>query len=189
VQGGNADLIVRQSSFASTGEGQAIVAPECVRIANGFSVDLLGNTFSGFATAVTIGAQCVRPTRIVHDTFHANRVAIDYQGGTEHVLRNSIFTAQQVEAVRGCDSPAITFAAGQRQDHLLYGNNSIGCIASDPGIVMANPLYVSSVNRDFRLRYGSPAIDAAPTVAVDVNGPAPNDYLGSGPDFGGCETY
>jgi hypothetical protein len=48
---------------------------------------------------------------------------------------------------------------------------------------------VSSAKKDFRLRFGSPAVDTALDLALDADGPAPNNYLGSGPDFGGRETY
>jgi hypothetical protein len=138
----------------------------------------MGNTFSGFATAIRVGSGCIRPTRIVHQTFHGNGVAIEYLGGADHVLRNNIFTAQQVTPVQGCTA---SFAA--RNDHLLYANADNGCIGSDPRVVPLNPWYVSSATGDFRLRYGSPAIEAA------VNGPAPNDFQGLGPDFGARETY
>jgi hypothetical protein len=186
VDGGSADLVVSQSSFWGAGNDDAIVAPQCVWNSNGYSLDFVGNTFSGFATAVRVGASCVRPTRIVHETFHANGVAVDYLGGDGHVLRNNIFTAQQVTTVRGCTIP---FATGGRGDHLLYGNVTSGCIGTDPGVVTANPLYVSSVNRDLRLRFESPAVDTAPALGIDANGAAPNDYLGLAPDFGGRETY
>ena len=189
VNGAGAELIVTQSSFDGAAGDEAIDAPECIRNGNGFALDLVGNTFTGFSTGVRIGAGCARPTRIVHDTFHANGLAVDYLGGNGHVLRNNIFTAQQIAAVRGCDLAAVTFASDQRRDHLLYGNASAGCIGADPGIVNTHPLYVSSTNRDFRLRFGSPAVNAAPDLGLDANGPAPNRYLGSGPDFGGRETY
>jgi hypothetical protein len=133
-----------------------------------------------------VGAECVRPTRIVHQTFHGNGVAIQYAGGDGHVLRNNIFTAQQVAAVQGC---AVPFAVGGRKDHLLYANVSDGCIGGDLGIVPDNPRYVSSAKGDFRLRYGSPAIDTAPEMSLDINGPAPNNFQGTAPDFGGRETY
>jgi hypothetical protein len=52
-----------------------------------------------------------------------------------------------------------------------------------------NPQYVSAAAGDFRLSYGSPAVDRAPPTGLDVNGAAPGDFLGVGPDFGGRETY
>lgn len=186
VNGINAELTVSHSSFAGMGSGYAIDAPQCIAIGNGYSLDLVANTFFGFGTAIRIGASCERPTRIVHQTFHGNDVALDYVGGSGHVLRNNIFTAQITAAVTGC---AVPFAVGERRDHLLYGNNSNGCLAGDEGIAAFNPLYVSSSTGDFRLRFGSPAINSAPLLGIDVNGPAPNNHQGTAPDFGGRETY
>jgi hypothetical protein len=181
----NAELTVSHSTFRGAGAGHAIDAIQCGwRTATVFSVDLLGNTFSGFFTAIRVGSGCVRPTRIVHQTFHGNGVAIEYLGGADHVLRNNIFTAQQVTPVQGC---TVSFAS--RSDHWLFANAANGCIGSDLRVLSENPQYVSSAKEDFRLRHGSPAIDAAANLDLDVNGPAPNNFQGVAPDFGARETY
>ena len=182
----NAELTVSQSTFRGAGTGYAIDALQCAwRTSTVFSVDLMGNAFSGFGTAIRVGSGCIRPTRIVHQTFHGNGVAIEYLGGDQHVLRNNIFTAQQITPVQGCT--ATSFAA--RDDHLLYANAQNGCIGSDPRVLGDNPRYVSSATEDFRLRHGSAAIDTAAQLGLDVNGPAPNNFQGMAPDFGACETY
>ncbi|HZA52025.1 MAG TPA: hypothetical protein VE549_14870 [Myxococcaceae bacterium] len=186
VNGLSADLVVSESSFAGAGSGDGIDVRQCNSNGTAFSMELVGNTFSGFATGIRVGSGCDGSTRIVHQTFHGNGTGVDYLGGDGHVLRNNIFTAQQVAAVGGCDVP---FASEGRRDHLLYGNASDGCLATDTGVVIAHPLYVSSADGDFRLREGSPAVNAAPPLDIDVNGRATNDYLGVAPDFGGRETY
>jgi hypothetical protein len=186
LNGPSAELSASGSSFRGAGSGYAIDAPQCVGIGDGYSLDLVANTFAGFATAIRVGPGCVRPARIVHQTFHGNDVAVHYLGGDGHVLRNNIFSAQMVTPVRGC---AVSFAADARRDHLLYANASNGCLQDDPGILTINPQFISSGNGDFRLRYGSPAVDSAPDTGLDVNGAAPDAYQGAGPDFGGRETY
>ena len=186
LNGPAAELVTSDSSFRNAGSGYAIDASQCVGGGTGYSLDLVANTFAGFATAIRVGPGCVRPTRIVHQTFHGNAVALNYLGGDGHVLRNNIFTAQMATVVNGC---AVPFADEGRRDHLLFGNANVGCLGDDPGIVAANPLYVSSGTGDFRLRYGSPAVDSAAALGLDVNGAAPGEYLGAGPDYGGRETY
>ena len=57
-----------------------------------------------------------------------------------------------------------------------------------------DPKFASPDAGDFRLRWESPLIDTAPLIVVDggvldVNGAAPDAYLGNGPDYGGRETY
>ncbi|HYX90575.1 MAG TPA: right-handed parallel beta-helix repeat-containing protein, partial [Myxococcaceae bacterium] len=181
-----ADLTVSHSSFSGGGSGYGIDAQQCVWNGGSRSLDLISNTFSGFDTAIRVGAGCVRPTRVVHQTFHGNAVGIDYLGGSQHELLNNIFTGHSQSAILGC---AVSFATGRRKDHLLYGNASDGCIGSDPETLRADPKYVSAADGDFRLRYESPAVDRAAPTGLDVNGAAPGDYQGSGPDLGGRETY
>jgi hypothetical protein len=189
VAGSWAQLSVEQSSFSGTGAGYAIDAPQCLQIGSARGLDLIGNTLTGFATAIRIGLGCVRPSRLAHQTFHRNGVAIEYAGGGQHVLRNSIFTEQRARAIEGC--AAVTFAS--RRDHLLHLNADDDCLASDLGVVAVDPHYVAPAAGDLRLGYGSPAIDAAPLIlengALDVNGPFPGLYQGLAPDFGGRETY
>jgi hypothetical protein len=179
-----AELVVSQSSFSGTGSGYGIDSQQCARSSGSYSMDLISNTFTGFATAIRVGMQCDRPTRIFHQTFHGNGVGIDYLGGAQHELRNNIFTAHSISAVQGC---SVSFAA--RSDHLLDANASDGCIGGDATTLRRNPWYVSTTGGDFRLRYGSPAVDVAPATGLDVNGAAPGAYLGAGPDYGGRETY
>jgi hypothetical protein len=184
VDGVGAELEVSGSSFSGGEFG--IDAPSCVWNGGTYSLDLLSNTFSKFTTAIRVGSNCDRPTRIFHQTFHGNEVGIDYLGGSYHELRNNIFTGQSRSAVLGC---SVSFANGARGGHLLYRNASDGCLVGDSGTLREDPQYVSTANGDFRLRYESPAVDRAPATGLDVNGDAPAVYLGVGPDYGGRETY
>jgi hypothetical protein len=186
VEGLSADLVVSGSSFVGAGSDDAIDVRQCAWNGNAYSMELVGNTFSNFGTGVRVGSGCDGSTRIVHQTFHGNGVALEYLGGDGHVLRNNIFTAQQLTPVLGC---GLRFATDGCRDHLLYGNADDGCIATCPGVFITHPLYVSSADADFRLREGSPAANAAPLLGIDINGLEPNDYHGRAPDFGGRETY
>jgi hypothetical protein len=185
VDGESSELSVSQSSFSNGGSGDGIDAVRCVQISNTYALDLLSNTFSGFATAIRIGAQCNHPTRIIHQTFHGNFIGLDYIGGSLHELRNNIFTGQSWSAVEGC---SVSFAA--RRDHLLFANKSDGCLATDLETTLReHPGYVSAATGDFRLRFGSLALDRAADTGLDVNGAAPGFYQGARPDLGARETY
>jgi hypothetical protein len=188
---GAGSLLVEQSSFfANPVGGTAIDLVTCPPDPlAGPVMELVGNTFAGFSTAVSVGANCDRSTSIVHQTFHRNTVAVAYQGGQRHVLQNNVFSEQTGTTVLGCGQPSL-FAT--RRNHALYANASDACLLDDPGVVSVDPRFAAPGAGDLRLRYGSPLIDTAPLVgggAVDVNGAAPGLYFGAGPDYGGRETY
>ena len=182
---------VSQSSFTAGATSAIAIDVDHCQIGPEPAVDLVGNVFLGFPTAMRIRSNCQGATRIVHQTFHSNGVAISYEGGTNHVLLNNVFSAQTGAAILGCQ---LVNAFANRRDHVLYGNAADGCLADDPGVVRVNPLFASPDGADLRLLGGSPLIDAAPQIVVDggvvdVNGAAPGAYFGLGPDFGGRETF
>ena len=186
--GVDGNVQVSQSSFTAGAASRIAIDLDQCPVGLEPAANLVGNVFVGFPTAVRVGANFQRSTSIVHQTFHANGVAISYEGGWEHVLLNNVFSGQTAASILGCEG---LFAL--RRDHVLYDQAAAdGCLAGDPGVVRADPLFGSAAGGDFRLQWGSPLIDTAPpvpVVGVDVNGAAPGFYFGAGPDYGGRETY
>lgn len=145
------------------------------------AVEVQTTTFARLRTGIR--ASCDRALTIKHVTFDANQRGVEYAGGAGHVLENSVFTGQAVQAV-ACG----TAGFAQRRSHLLFQNASAGCIDGDPGTVSADPLYVYAPAGDYRLEASSPAIDSAVDLGLDVNGPAPGNAFGAGPDRGARES-
>ncbi len=90
----------------------------------------------------------------------------------------------------GLYAPDCTFSAGAL-GHNGYFDNAAGAMggAATPSAsdVDGDPLYVSPTDGDYRLRPGSPAIDAGVDVGLDVNGPRAGSWDGSHPDLGANE--
>ena len=63
----------------------------------------------------------------------------------------------------------------------------VGC-PSEPNAVFLDPLFVDVGLADFRLRDDSPAVDTGVDLGIDLNGPAPGNWSGSGPDIGALEA-
>jgi hypothetical protein len=192
ISGEGGDIDIAHSSFigaAGTTAIDLIACPANPLVPITPVMDLVGNTFVGFGTAIHVGLSCDRPTSILHQTFHRNAIAVSYEGGQQHVLQNNIFSEQSTTPILGCAQPSL-FAV--RSDHALYLNASDGCLRDDPGVLSVDPHFGAPSSGDFRLIYGSPLVDTAPAVgdgSLDVNGAAPGLYFGAGPDYGGRETY
>ncbi|HYX92359.1 MAG TPA: right-handed parallel beta-helix repeat-containing protein, partial [Myxococcaceae bacterium] len=192
LSGGDGSVQVSQSSFiGGPASSVGIELDQCpVLVTLEPAADLVGNVFAGFTTAVFVNAGCQRPTSIVHQTFHGNTVAIMYQGGMQHVLRNNVFSSH-TEPVLGC---GLFGGFASRKDNVVWDYTYADCLATDQGFVETDPKFASPDAGDFRLRWESPLIDTAPLIVVDggvvdINGAAPDAYLGNGPDYGGRETY
>jgi hypothetical protein len=150
-------------------------------------VDLFSNVFARNGTAVQ--ANCPGTMRIRNNTFHGNVRGVVYSGGTGHDLRNNAFTSQTNSAVDCAGGPTFSPA---RSHHLLFGNNSDGCVGPDStGVVRADPLYIrpAAPDNDFRISDNSPARDVGLDLGLDVNGPASGNFFGPAPDLGGRETW
>jgi hypothetical protein len=76
-------------------------------------------------------------------------------------------------------------------DHnALFANVGGACTTCVPDgtNLPTDPLLADPANGDFRLRQGSPLIDAGVDLGGDVNGPAPGAFNGIGPDIGAWES-
>ncbi|MBI5546517.1 MAG: hypothetical protein HY901_21765 [Deltaproteobacteria bacterium] len=142
------------------------------------------SSFAGLGQAISIDLACPEAVQVRHATFDANGTGIGFVAGTGHVLQNSIFSHHSVRAV---DCGAASFA--ERDLHLLYANADDGCLATDPGTLMADPLFVDAGARDFRVEAESPARNSAVDLGLDVNGPAPGLFDGSAPELGAQEVW
>ncbi len=92
-------------------------------------------------------------------------------------------------AALNCGGP--TF--GTRDRHLLFQNASNGCVLpGDPGALTGDPAYLFAPAGDYRVGLGSPAVDSAIDLGLDLlpQYPATNPrFLGAGPDRGGVESW
>lgn len=184
---------VRYSLFRASGTG--IDVNGCS--AGAALLDVSGSVFTGLRWG--INDNCPSRLTLRNNTFDGNVVGIDYNnpGGTGHVLVNNVFTNHTTAAMTDC--PNATFTS--RSHHLFFGNaaneasegppNGACCcnVGSDPSVLTANPLYALPASFDFRLTFGSPAIDTALDLGLPLIPGAPGNFLGAGPDYGGRESY
>jgi hypothetical protein len=185
LTGSTTTLTVSHSEFRA-GSGGALSLSACN---NGTAVDVSTTVFSGFTTAITLPCNGAAITRIVNCTFHANGTAIVYtgpSGSLSHTLRNNIFTNHTVDSVTCAGVKPFT----ARDYHVLHGNAANTCLGTDPNTLTSDPQYINAAAFDFRLTYAtSPAIDSGVDTGIDLNGPAPGNFFGAGPDRGGRETW
>ncbi|MDP1822248.1 MAG: right-handed parallel beta-helix repeat-containing protein [Archangium sp.] len=149
-------------------------------------VDAWSNVFSGVLHG--IHALCTSTILARHNTFDANEKAVWYAGGTGQVLTNNLITGHTdpAGAVDCTGGPTFT----QRTHHLLRANATDGCgVAGDPSTLTSNPLYVLPASFDYRLTFGSPGLDAALDLGLNLTPAAPGNFQGAGPDRGGRESY
>jgi hypothetical protein len=149
-------------------------------------VDVYSTVFSGLRHGVH--ADCTSTFRVRHNTFDANEKAVWYFGGAGQVLTNNLFTnhTDAAGAVDCTGTPTFT----QRSHHLLRANALDGCsLGADASTLTSNPFYVLPGSFDYRLTFGSPSIDSALDLGLDVTPAGPGNFLGVGPDRGGRESY
>lgn len=171
---------VRHSHLRNSNTG--IVIEACS--AGTLRLDAFGTVFSQLVQGVN--ANCAGTMHLRNNTFHANQLGIDFfTGGTNHVLTNNLFTNHTTAAVQDCGNS--TFA--QRSHHLLFGNAANSCLSGDPSVLTSDPTYALPAANDFRLTFGSPAIDTALDLGLDLTPASPGNSLGAGPDRGARESY
>jgi len=172
-------LTIRYSEFRSSPSRTAVsFSGGC----SGNLLDMFSNTLTDFAFGVQ--ATCSGTMLIRHNTFEAVGTGIALNGGAGNVVQNNIFTNNSVTAAT-CGSATFT----TRSHHHLFGNASNGCLNGDPNTLTSNPNYAFASADDLRLAFGSPAVGSAFDTGLDLCLGFPGDYLGSGPDRGGRESY
>ncbi|MCC6335805.1 MAG: hypothetical protein IT380_17650 [Myxococcales bacterium] len=158
---------------------------------------VFGTVFTGLQWG--INGNCPSSFNLRNNSFDGNGVGIDFSspGGTGHVLVNNVFTNHTTAAVTDCPNAAFT----TRSHHLFFGNaaneaSSGGAwgacccnLGGDPNVLTVNPLYALPASFDYRLTFGSPAIDTALDLGLPLLPGAPGNFLGAGPDYGGRESY
>ncbi|MBL8953864.1 MAG: right-handed parallel beta-helix repeat-containing protein, partial [Myxococcaceae bacterium] len=172
-------LSVRYSDFRNSPSQAALsFSGGC----SGSLLDMFSNTFTDFAFGVQ--ATCSGTMAIRHNTFEAVGTGIALNGGANNVVQNNIFSNVTVSAGT-CGAATFT----TRSHHVLFGNVSNGCLNGDPSTLTSNPSYAFASADDLRVAFGSPAVNSAFDTGLDLCLGFPGDYLGSGPDRGGRESY
>lgn len=122
----------------------------------GGGATIVNSIFAGCDRAV-----CAHPgsvVKVVHSTFDDNRIAMLLHGGTMDA-RNCILAGSLDTGIYNFDSPAPVL-----QQNLFWNStNTFGIpppVGSN-GNTGGNPLFKDPARRNYRLAYGSPAIDAA----------------------------
>ena len=115
---------------------------------------------------------------IAHATIVNSLHGIDINDGGTITIKNSIIANTPGAPYVAVDDIAII------PDHNLLFDFGVltgggGFIATDPAQIIADPLFVNSAGRDFRLLPGSPAIDSGLILG--------QPFLGSAPDRGAFE--
>src|SRR5262249_43360756 len=158
--------------FRSSPGQVAVSIADCP--ATGTVLDMFSNTLSGFATGVT--SSCNGAMLIRENTFDALATGVAFAGGGGHQLVDNIFSNSTTSAAT-CGTA--TFA--NRDHHQLFGNASNGCLAGDPNTLTSDPKFAFASAGDYRLSFGSPAIDSAVDTGLDVCLGFPGNYEGGGP--------
>ena len=175
-------LTVRGSEFRNAAGFNGINLKAC----SGASQPILqSNLFSQLATGLVVQAACIPSVIMQNETFDANGSGISLSGGSAHVLENSIFTNQTVDAAT-CTGATFT-RNGYNQ---ISGNAASSCVGADSHSLASDPNYNSVTRFDYRLQPLSTAVDSATDIAgADFNGEAPGRFFGAGPDRGAFESH
>jgi hypothetical protein len=172
-------LAVHYSELKQAPSQPAVLLSSCPA---GTVLDMYSNLVSNMAYGVQ--SQCNAPTLIRENTFDRVGTGVAYSGGTTHVLVDNIFTNLTTTAAT-CGTATFT----TRDHHQLFNNASNGCLNTDPNTLTSDPTYAFAPQGDYRLAFGSPAINTAVDTGLDVCLGFPANYEGSAPDRGGRESY
>ncbi len=173
-------ITLRYSMLRSSPGQTAVSIAACPNA--GTVLDMFSNTVSGFATGVS--SACNGPMLIRENTFDGLATGVSYSGGTGQVLEDNIFSNSTTTAAT-CGTATFTTRSYQE----LFNNASNGCVNGDPNQLTSDPTYAFASAGDYRLAFGSPAIDSAFDTGLDVCLGFPGNYEGGGPDRGGRESY
>ena len=154
-------------------------------LANNFYRNFGGTPVPGTGTAIRCGEGTSSPILLLNNTFYANGDrAVNVAGATPGspctatvTLINNILAGH---TTRGIDTTAVGAGAIISTSYNVYSSSidATGGVAG-PGNLTANPQFSSAATGDFRLKVGSPAIDAG----TNTNAPA-KDIQGVTRPFG-----
>jgi parallel beta-helix repeat protein len=120
-----------------------------------------------------------------HNTIYGNTLSGIALNSTGNDVQGNLLTNNSGYGIDADDS---AFTTLNYNDY--YSNGSGTCSACTPGpqSLNENPMYIDVGASDWRLQYGSPAIDSGPNLGIDVNGAGPDSYNGDAPDMGAFEA-
>jgi hypothetical protein len=175
-----ADVLTLKYSELRSAPAQAAV--QLTTCAGATTLDMYANTVAGFTYGVR--ALCNGTTLIRENTFDNVGTGVTYSAGTGHVLLDNIFSNDTVSAA-SCGTATFT----TRDHHVLFNDVSSGCLSADPSTLTSDPTFAFASAGDYRLAFGSPAIDTAVDTGLDVCLGFPGNFEGAAPDRGGRESY
>jgi parallel beta-helix repeat protein len=88
----------------------------------------------------------------------------------------------------GIDADDSAFATLNHNDYFLNFSGNCSACTLGPQSLTDDPMYIDVGTSDWRVKNGSPVIDAGPDLGIDVNGAASGNYNGNAPDMGAFET-
>ena len=175
------DAVIRGSRFVDVSLLGAGVDVE----AGGDRAGIFRSVFVRATTGVSMSS--VADVRVDHDTFHDGGVGILAGSGvTGARVRNSIISDMSLQAIVADDTELaevdyVTFTSNAGQP--CGGDCTLG-----PNCDLQNPDFTDENADDLTLEPGSPCIDSALDLGIDVNGDAPGLFNGTAPDRGGLES-
>ncbi|MGB7985008.1 MAG: Ig-like domain repeat protein, partial [Terracidiphilus sp.] len=105
---------------------------------------------------------------LVNDTFDNNAVAIMQHGGSIDMANSILTNCLGMNGWNACVQGSITAAYSDVwANQANIANYSTGDPTGTNGNISADPVYVNATQHDYRLNFGSPAIDAANGLAAN----------------------
>jgi RHS repeat-associated protein len=154
--GGAANVTVTNSVLANS----FWVGIQTAYPGGGDTVTVTNTTFYGIEDR-GINAWGGSTVHLVNDTFDNNALGVMNHGGATVDMANTIVTNCKTNNWSSCVWGDVTAVNSDVwANHAGVANYSGGDLAGSNGNISADPVYVNAAQHDYRLNYGSPAIDA-----------------------------